>query len=54
MLIEKKSLVSKKIAIARIIAIYSCRVDLSKPAPAPRLLTPSSGTHIATGQLVVR
>jgi hypothetical protein len=33
MLIEKKSLVSKKIAIARINAIHSCRIDLSKPAP---------------------
>ena len=33
MLIEKKSLVSKRIAIARINAIHSCRVDLSKPAP---------------------
>ena len=31
--IEKKSLVSKKIAIARINAIHSRRVDLSKPTP---------------------
>jgi hypothetical protein len=31
--IEKKSLVIKKIAIARTNAIRSCRVDLSKPAP---------------------
>jgi hypothetical protein len=30
---EKKSLVSKKIAIARINAIHACRIDLSKPAP---------------------
>jgi hypothetical protein len=31
--IEKKSLVSKKIAIARINAIHARRVDLSKPTP---------------------
>ena len=31
--IEMKSLVSKKIAIARINAIHARRVDLSKPTP---------------------
>jgi hypothetical protein len=34
--IEKKSLVNNRVAAATIIAINSRRVDLSKPAPAPR------------------
>jgi hypothetical protein len=46
--IEKKSLVSKRAAAATIIAINSRRVDLSKPAPAPRPATPSS-SRAATG-----
>jgi hypothetical protein len=37
--IEKKSLVSKRAAAATIIAINSRRVDLSKPAPAPRTVS---------------
>ena len=45
--IEKKSLVNNKVAAATIIAINSRRVDLSKPAPAPRLLTASSGKYIS-------
>ncbi len=52
MRIEKKSLFSKQTAPTSN-SIHSRRVDLSKPAPA-RLLTASRGTHIATGQLVVR
>jgi hypothetical protein len=45
--IEKKSLFSKVSApAAKSNSIHSRRVDLSKPAPAPRLLTASSGKHI--------
>jgi hypothetical protein len=49
--IEKKSLFSKMAApAAKSNSIHSRRVDLSKPAPAPRLLTASpysSGKHIS-------
>jgi hypothetical protein len=46
MQIEKKSLVSKRIAIAKINTIKSRCVDLAKPAPSRELTTTCSGKHI--------